>query len=245
MSLDPTPLSIRATDVTVDYEVRGDAKGGLRARLVDRSASRTTLVRAVRGVTFDVHEGEAVGLIGFNGSGKSTLLSALAGVLPVTSGEVLVADEPRLMGVGAALLAQASGYRNIRLGCLALGMTADEADDRIDELVGFTGLGEAIHRPLNTYSSGMRARVHFVLATAITPKILLIDEALAVGDRRFRATSRQRIEEIIAGAGTLLMVNHALPELRSYCTRALWLDEGLIRMDGPIDDVIEAYSTEG
>ncbi len=244
MSSDARPLSVRVTDVEIDYEVFGDSRAGLRSRFIDRTASRRSLVHAIRGVSFDVHEGEALGLIGFNGSGKSTLLSAIAGVLPVTSGEILVADEPKLMGVGSALVGQASGYRNIRLGCLALGMSADEADERMDDLVRSTKLGDAIHRPLNTYSSGMRARVHFVIATAITPKILLIDEALSVGDRRFRKSSRRRIEQIIEGAGTLLMVNHSLNELQSYCTRALWLDEGLIRMDGPIDDVIEAYSDE-
>ena len=244
--VDAPPLSIRVSDVHVDYQVFGDRRrAGLRGRFVDRNLAGTSVVHAVRGVSFDVASGEALGLVGLNGSGKSTLLAAIAGVLPATSGEILVADEPRLMGVGAALIPAATGYRNIRLGCLALGMTADEADERIDELVEFTELGDAIHRPLNTYSSGMRARVQFAIATAIEPKILLIDEALAVGDRRFRRRSRQRIEEIIASAGTLLMVNHALNELASFCTRGIWLDDGAVRMDGPIDEVIEAYSAEG
>lgn len=237
------PLSVSVRDVHVDYELFSDRRAGLRARFAERNASGRSVVHAVRGVSFDVAEGEALGLVGFNGSGKSTLLSAIAGVLPVTSGEVLVSDEPKLMGVGAALISSASGYRNIRLGCLALGMSADEADERIDELVAFTELGDAIHRPLNTYSSGMRARVHFVVATAVQPKILLIDEALAVGDRRFRDKSRRRIEEMIAGAGTLMMVNHSLGELSSFCTRGIWLDQGEARMDGPIADVIEAYSS--
>jgi teichoic acid transport system ATP-binding protein len=236
-------LSIRVIDVHVDYELFGDRRGGLRERFTKRNMSGRTVVRAVRGVSFDVCEGEAVGIVGFNGSGKSTLLSAIGGVLPVTSGEVLVADDPKLMGVNAALIPQSSGFRNLRLGCLALGLTNDEVDERIDDLVAFTELGDAIHRPLRTYSSGMRARVHFALATAVHPRILLIDEALAVGDRKFRAKSRTRIREIIEGAGTLLMVNHALAELASHCSRGLWLDEGRLLMDGPIDEVIAAYSS--
>ena len=236
------PLSIRVSDVHVDYEVFGDRRAGLRARLADRNVVGRSVVHAVRGVSFDVSEGETIGIVGLNGSGKSTLLAAIGGVLPVTAGEILVGDEPKLMGVGAALLPQISGYRNIRLGCLAVGMSADEVDDRIDDLVGFTELGDAIHRPLSTYSSGMRARVHFVVTTAQTPKILLIDEALAVGDQRFRAKSRARIEEIIAGAGTLLMVNHAATELAAFCSRGLWLNDGRIEMDGPIDEVLDAYS---
>jgi teichoic acid transport system ATP-binding protein len=245
MTVGDVPLSVRVSDVHIDYEVYGDRRAGLRKRFTDRAAADRSVVHAIRGVNLDVAEGEGVGLVGLNGSGKSTLLSAIAGVLPVTSGEILVSDEPKLMGVGAALIPSATGYRNIRIGCLALGMSADEADERIDELVEFTELGDAIHRPLRTYSSGMRARVHFVVATAIRPKILLIDEALAVGDRKFRARSRQRIEEIIAEAGTLLMVNHSLGELKSFCSRGIWLDEGRVVMDAPIGDVIDAYSEDG
>ena len=244
-SLEPgAPLSIRVDDLHVDYEVFGDRRAGLRARFAERNAAGRSAVHALRGVSFDVRAGETIGVVGFNGSGKSTLLSAVAGVLPATSGSILVADEPKLMGVGAALIPRTSGYRNIRLGCLALGMSLDEVDEIIDDLVDFTELGDAIHRPLNTYSSGMRARVYFVVATAITPKILLIDEALAVGDKRFRTKSRQRIEEIIDAAGTLMMVNHSANELKSFCGRGLWLDEGQIRMVGPIDDVLAAYGDE-
>lgn len=238
-------LALRVSDVHVEYEVFGDRSAGLRARLTQRNITGRSVVHAVRGVSFDVGEGEAVGIMGSNGSGKSTLLSAVAGVLPVTSGEILVSDEPKLMGVGAALISGASGYRNIRLGCLALGMSADEVDEQIDDLVAFTELGDAIHRPLSTYSSGMRARVHFVVATALTPRILLIDEALAVGDRRFRAKARERVQSIIDGAGTLLMVNHSLGELANYCERGIWLEQGEIRADGPIDEVIAAYSDDG
>ena len=108
-----------------------------------------------------------------------------------------MADEPKLLGVGATLLPAASGYRNIRLGCLALGMSAADVDDRVDEIVDFTELGDAIHRPLRTYSSGMRARLHFAIATSVRPRILLIDEALGVGDRRFRKKSAERIGELL------------------------------------------------
>ena len=145
------------------------------------------------------------------------------------------------MGVGSALIGEASGLRNIRLGCLALGMPKAEVEDRLDELVAFTELGDAIHRPLNTYSSGMRARVQFVVATAVSPRILLVDEALSVGDKDFRKKSRIRVEQIIDGAGTLFMVNHSLSELVNFCSRGIWLQEGKIMMDGEITDVISAY----
>jgi len=234
-------LAIKAKELHVDFEVFSDRRASLKSRLVDRSVDGRQVVRALRGVSFDVYEGESVGVIGLNGSGKSTLLSAVAGVLPLTRGELLVSEEPRLMGVGAALIAEASGLRNIRLGCLALGMTRQEVDEQLDVLVEFTELGDAIHRPLKTYSSGMRARIQFVVATAIEPRILLIDEALGVGDKDFREKSRQKVEEIIRSAGTLMMVNHSLAELRNFCQRGIWLADGQMVMEGPIGDVIEAY----
>ena len=236
-------LAVSVKEVDIDFEVFTDRRASLKARLLDRNASGKSVVKAVRDVSLDVHEGETVGVIGLNGSGKSTLLAAIAGVLPTTRGEILVSDEPRLMGVGSALIGEASGIRNIRLGCLALGMPKEEVEERLDELVAFTELGDAIHRPLNTYSSGMRARVQFVVATAVAPRILLIDEALSVGDREFRQKSRSRVEEIIDGAGTLFMVNHSLDELRNFCTRGIWLHEGQLKMDGPIADVIASYQS--
>lgn len=234
-------LAVRVRDVDIDYEVFSDRRAGLKTRLLERNATGKSVVNAISGVSFDVWEGETVGLIGLNGSGKSTLLSAIAGVLPTTRGEILVSDEPRLMGVGAALIGDASGLRNIRLGCLALGMPKAEVEDRIGELVAFTELGDAIYRPLKTYSSGMRARVLFVVATAVAPRILLIDEALSVGDKNFRNKSRARVEQIIDGAGTLFMVNHSLGELANFCSRGIWLQDGHLVMDGPITDVISAY----
>ena len=240
-----TPLAIRARDIHVDFEVYTDRRAGLKSRLVNRrDATGKTVVRAIQGIDLDIYEGDTVGVVGLNGSGKSTLLSAVAGVLPLSSGELLVADEPRLMGVGSALIAEASGRRNIRLGCLALGMAKDDVDSRIDEMIAFTELGEAIDRPLNTYSSGMRARIQFVVATAVSPRILLIDEALGVGDKDFRLKSRQRIEEIIASAGTLMMVNHSLGELKAFCSRGIWLADGRVKMDATIDEVIAAYEAE-
>lgn len=234
-------LAVSIKDVDIDFEVFTDRRASLKARLLDRNAAGKSVVRAVRGVSLDVCEGETIGVVGLNGSGKSTLLAAIAGVLPTTRGEILVSDEPRLMGVGAALIGEASGIRNIRLGCLALGMPKSEVEERLDELVAFTELGDAIHRSLNTYSSGMRARVQFVVATALAPKILLIDEALGVGDKDFRQKSRSRVEEIINGAGTLFMVNHSLDELTNFCSRGIWLQDGCLVMDGPIADVVSGY----
>lgn len=228
-------------DLVVDYEVFSERRAGLRQRLVTGKGSGRRLVHAVRGISFDVREGESVGVIGSNGSGKSTMLRTLAGLLEPTSGSVLVRSEPHLFGVGAILMPRATGIENIRLGCLAQGMTAGELTARIDQIVEFAGIGEAIDRPINTYSSGMRARLHFAISVATSPEILLIDEALSVGDKAFKEQSRERIEQIIERAGTVVLVSHSMQQIESMCARVIWLEKGVIRMDGAASDVIAVY----
>jgi len=239
-----TELSMRVTDLHIDFEVFSDRRAGLRQRLATKEGSGRRVINAVNGVSFETRRGEAIGVIGSNGSGKSTLLSALAGLIKPTSGEILVSCEPKLLGVGAVLLNGATGIRNIRLGCLALGMSSDELDDRVAEIVEFTGLGEAIDRPLKTYSAGMRARLLFSISVSIQPEILLIDEALAVGDRNFKNKARVKIESLLANAGTLFLVSHSMNEIERLCNRGLWLENGKILADGPIADVIAQYGDD-
>ena len=239
-----TELSVRVTDLHIEFEVFSDRRAGLRQRLATQEGSGRRVIEAVNGISFETRRGEAIGVIGSNGSGKSTLLSALAGLIKPTSGEILVSCEPKLLGVGAVLLNGATGIRNIRLGCLALGMSSDELDDRVAEIVEFTGLGEAIDRPLKTYSAGMRARLHFAISTAVQPEILLIDEALSVGDKEFRKKSRAKIESLLANAGTLFLVSHSTNEIQRLCTRGLWLEKGKILADGPVTDVVAEYGAD-
>jgi teichoic acid transport system ATP-binding protein len=235
-------LAISVRDLHVRYKVYAEraftmrrlVTGGFKGREVE-------VVHAVRGISLDVRIGEVVGVLGSNGSGKSTLLGAIAGLLPPAQGSVLVRSQAVLLGVNAALNSDLSGYRNIYLGCLAMGMSVGEIDARIHEVEEFSELGNALHRPLRTYSSGMRARLAFSIATLQRPDILLIDEALAVGDRTFRAKSLDRIRELQTEAGTVMMVTHNLNEIRSTCTRAVWLADGSVVEDGPVDDILRAY----
>lgn len=239
-----TETSIRVTDLHIEFEVFSDRRAGLRQRLATKEGSGRRVIKAVNGVSFETRRGEAIGVIGSNGSGKSTLLSALAGLIKPTSGKILVSCEPKLLGVGAVLLNGATGIRNIRLGCLALGMSSEELDSRVAEIVDFTGLGEAIDRPLKTYSTGMRARLHFAISTAVQPEILLVDEALSVGDKKFRKKSRAKIESLLANAGTLFLVSHSSNEVKRLCNRGLWLENGELLADGPIADVIAEYEAD-
>jgi teichoic acid transport system ATP-binding protein len=241
----PADATIVLDDVHVTYHVHSDTRPHLRDLLRgDTAATRERNIRrvqAVRGVSFTAHRGEAIGLIGRNGSGKSTLMRAMAGLLPVTSGKVFASSQPSLLGVGAALQGGMSGRRNVMLGGLALGLSKDEVEERFDEIVEFADLQEFIDLPLNTYSSGMKARLLFAISTAVRPEILLIDEALSVGDEEFKERSKERIRELLDGAGTVFIVSHSNSIIRKNCSRAVWLDKGVLQMDGTPDDVLDKY----
>ncbi|GAA1400064.1 ABC transporter ATP-binding protein [Catellatospora coxensis] len=236
-------------DVHIVYRVHGAAKdnsplGALR-RIASRGPSATVReVHAVKGVSFVAHEGEAVGLIGTNGSGKSTLLRAIAGLLPATKGAVYTKGQPSLLGVNAAMMADLSGERNVVLGCLAMGMPKGEVRTKTQEIIDFSGInerGDFSSLPMRTYSSGMGARLRFSIAAAKKHEVLLIDEALATGDAKFRKRSEDRVRELRAGAGTVFLVSHSLSSVRDTCERTIWLESGVIRMDGPTDEVLAAY----
>lgn len=240
-----TPVTVSVRDVHVRYKVYQDQQLTLKqlaARGFRQRAS--TVVRAVRGVSFDVREGEAIGILGTNGSGKSTLLRAIAGLQTPSDGSVLVRSRPRLLGVGATLKPSLSGRRNIVLGALAMGLRVSDLEQCVHDVLEFSELHDAIDRPLHTYSSGMRARLAFGIATLNAPEIMLIDEALAVGDRMFRTKSLDRLATIRETAGTIVMVTHNLNEISQTCTRAVWLDEGAVVMEGPAADVIAAYTND-
>lgn len=239
---DDAELTVSVRGLEVTYRVYEEQRLSIR-QLVGRGFRnrRSIEVRAVRGVDLDVRRGDAVGLIGPNGSGKSTLLRAIAGLQSKTAGSVMVRGEPHLLGVHAALKPRLSGYRNVLLGGLAMGLTMGEINDRIDDVIDFSGLGDAIGRPMDTYSSGMRARLAFSIATLRVPDILLIDEALAVGDREFRERSLERINQIRDEAQSVMMVTHNLSEIRATCNRAIWLQDGSIVEAGSVDDVLGRY----
>ncbi|MET9540454.1 ABC transporter ATP-binding protein [Streptomyces sp. NPDC006553] len=238
--------------VHITYTVNGGGAGGRGAataalsRMLRRGERRPTVrrVHAVKGVSFVAYRGEAIGLIGSNGSGKSTLLKAIAGLQPVERGQVYTDGQPSLLGVNAALMNDLTGERNVILGGLAMGMSRTEVRERYDEIVDFSGINEkddAISRPMGTYSSGMGARLRFSIAAAKSHDVLLIDEALSTGDARFRRRSQRRIEELRAEAGTVFLVSHSNATITETCERALWLEAGTLRMDGPAKEVVAAY----
>lgn len=220
---------------------RGGAPAALRRMLLREQTPGQASVHAVRGVSFTTYRGEAIGIIGPNGSGKSTLLRAIAGLMAPSRGAVWTRGQASLLGVSAAMMGKMSGEQNIVLGCLALGMTPEEIDAEYDAICEFAGIGEFVHLPINTYSSGMGSRLRFAIAAARAPDILLIDEALATGDAQFRRRSEQRIRELREQAGTVFLVSHGLGIIRDSCNRTIWLENGKIVLDGETDAVVDAY----
>ena len=162
-------------------------------------------------------------------------------MLPPNQGAVYADGQPTMLGVSSALMQALSGLRNVELGLLALGLTPAEVRERIPSVVEFSGIGSAIHMPMNTYSSGMSARLKFAIASAVTHEILLIDEALSTGDGEFVKRSSQRIQQLRDDADTIFLVSHSMGAIRSACNRVLWLDQGQIIADGHPDDIIPEY----
>ncbi len=242
---DRTSPAVVVRDVQLTYRAYEDVKPTFRKVLARRFKPRAyRAVEAVRGVSLEAHPGEAIAIVGRNGSGKSTLLRTIAGLLPATSGAVYARSTPVLLGVGAALQPELSGRRNIVLGGTALGLSRRELEARADDIIDFAELRDFIDLPLRAYSSGMKARLHFAIATNVAPEVLLVDESLAVGDASFKRKSEARIRELLAAAGVVFVVSHSTGVLERVCTRALWMDAGRIVMDGPVDEVLQSYEDE-
>jgi lipopolysaccharide transport system ATP-binding protein len=197
---------------------------------------------ALNDVSFELERGEVLGLIGSNGSGKSTTLALIAGVLKAQAGAVEVRGRVcPLLELGAGFHPELTGRENIVLNGVLLGLTRREILAKMDEIVSFSELDQFLDQPLRTYSSGMMARLGFSVAAHLDPEILLIDEVLAVGDLRFQAKCREKLEEFKGRQVTIALVSHSLGEVRGFCERVIWLKDGKIVADGEPGSVITGY----
>lgn len=247
MSTDTIAPSVVVDQASMTYRVRSaDAvhtTGGLGGRLRAARGVRTAEVQALQPMSFVVERGESVGVIGTNGSGKSTLMKLITGQMRPTTGHVYATTTPVMLGVNAALVRQVSGEDNIRLGCLAMGMTRSEAEAKRDAVVELSGLDErALQLPLKAYSSGMASRLQFAIATSVDPDILVIDEALNTGDAQFRERTRRRLDELREKAGCVFLVSHSLSTIKEMCQRVIWIERGVLIMDGSPERVTRGYN---
>ena len=197
---------------------------------------------ALRNVSLRVHEGETIGVIGRNGAGKSTLLKVISRVLIPTEGRVrLNGRVSPLIELGAGFHPELTGMENIFLNATLLGHSRKEIEDRLDEIISFAELDAFIYSPIRTYSSGMVARLGFSISTSWKPDILIIDEVLSVGDESFRQKSGQRMQKFREeGTGTLL-VSHNLGTIEKLCTKVIWLDNGKVKVEGDVKEVVNDY----
>jgi len=200
---------------------------------------------AVKDVSFQVKRGEAWGLVGTNGSGKSTMLKAISGILKPYKGSISVnGTVAPLIELGAGFDAEMTGRENIFLNGCVLGHSEQFMKEHFEEIVDFAEIRNFLDSPLKNYSSGMKARLGFAIATMVKPEILIVDEILAVGDYKFRQKCEKRMNEMLDGGTTLLYVSHNIDEVRRLCDHVLWIEKGVARMQGEVNEVCDAYMKE-
>jgi ABC-type polysaccharide/polyol phosphate transport system ATPase subunit len=236
--------AIRFEDVFLRYRVPTERIRSFKEYVI-RKLKRSIRYQdreALKGVTLSIGAGETVGIIGPNGAGKSTLLQLIARVIDPSAGRVVVhGSTAPLLELGLGLQGELTGRENIVLQGALLGYSRRRMRERQAEIIEWSELGAFIDAPLRTYSTGMAARLAFAVATDVHPDILLVDEALAVGDERFQAKCKERIDVIRRDGKTVLLVSHSLVQVRENCRRAIWLHEGLVVADGEPGSVTDAY----
>lgn len=236
---------IEVSDVTMRFHMNND-------KILSLKEFVTTALRgkleyndftALEDVSFRVNKGETLGLVGRNGAGKSTLLKVISGILKPAEGSVATrGNVVPMLELGSGFDFDLTGEENIFLNGAILGYSEEFLNDKYEEIVAFSELGEFIHSPIRNYSSGMLARLAFSVATVVKPDILIVDEILSVGDAQFQEKSKARMLELMGGGTTVLFVSHSIEQIREMCNRVLWLEQGRVRMIGKAGEVCDAYA---
>ena len=228
--------------VTKRYAYRGAAAVRIRKFLGMGGQLEAPGFLALRGVDLEVRPGERVGIVGRNGAGKTTLLKLIAGRSAITSGDLHVdGDVHALMELGVGFHPEFSGRVNITSGLVHLGLSGEELEEAVADVVDFVELGDHLDQPLRTYSRGMKTRLMFAAATVLRPDVLLIDEVLGAGDPYFTAKAADRVKDLVAEGCTLLLVSHSPQQMLQFCERVVWMHEGRIVQDGDAVEVLNAY----
>ena len=233
--------AIEVKDLKVRYRCLN--KISIKKSLFHMKKSNTEVFEALHGVSFNVKQGEIVGIIGKNGSGKSTMLRAIGGIFSADEGSIdLHAHSISLLSIGVGFQRKLTGRENILLSGMVLGFEEDYIRERMDEIIEFSELGDFIDRPVKTYSSGMYSKLAFAITAILETEIMLIDEVLSVGDAKFKKKSFKKMKSLISDENrTVLIVSHSIETLQKLCTRVIWLHDGNLKMDGAPDEVLTAY----
>ncbi len=236
---------IEVNDVYKTFNVYYDRTNTIKEKILFFKNSKKEKREILKGVTLKIKKGEVVGLIGVNGSGKSTLLKLMTKIIYPNKGTVTTKGKlTSLLELGAGFHPDFSGRENIYFNASIFGLTKKEIDKRLEKIIEFSELREFIDNPVRTYSSGMYMRLAFSVAINVDAEILLIDEILSVGDEHFQEKCFKKLEELKSQGKTIVFVTHGMGSVKRFCTRAVWLHEGRIKMDGNVDKVIESYVNE-
>jgi ABC-2 type transport system ATP-binding protein/lipopolysaccharide transport system ATP-binding protein len=245
--------SINLRNVSVEFPIyqmgarslkKALISGGTRGNLAHDAHDRV-MVRALHDITFDITNGERLGLIGANGAGKTTLLKVLAGIYKPTQGRIHISGQTTaLINSSVGLNQDATGRENIILRGLYMDIHPRDMRERIDQVAEFTELGAYLDMPVRTYSAGMMVRLAFAVSTCIRPEILILDEWLAAGDAQFLAKAQRRMEEFVEHSSILVLASHSFELIEQWCRIAVYLKEGVVRAIGPVEDVVARYKEE-
>lgn len=233
--------AITVKDLHISYRT---LKGfSIKKSLLKLKMSKAEIFEAVKGVSFQVEKGKILGIIGKNGSGKSTLLRSIAGIFSADSGTIdLHGNSVSLLSIGVGFQNKLSGYENIFLSGMLLGFSEQQIKEKINDIIGFSELGNFIYKPVSTYSSGMYSKLAFSITAILETDIMLIDEVFSVGDVKFKQKSYNKMKELISDENrTVLIVSHSLGTLKELCNEVLWLHDGKIKQIGDPEEVITAY----
>jgi ABC-2 type transport system ATP-binding protein len=252
VSSDVCHVSITTKDACVDFPIFDAKSRSLKKTVLGMvggniaSDSKVPIIEALRDVTLNLQHGDRVGLVGHNGAGKSTLLRLLSGIYEPTRGTAEIRGRVApVFDLGVGMDPEISGYENILIRGLFLGMSRKQMQDRVDDIAEFTELGDFLSLPLRTYSTGMRIRLALGVVTSIDPEILLLDEGIGAVDAAFMERARDRLADLVRRAGLLVFASHSEEFLRQLCDTALWLEHGRVRAHGELDDILRLYGGHG
>ncbi|WP_338470691.1 teichoic acids export ABC transporter ATP-binding subunit TagH [Niallia sp. XMNu-256] len=231
--------SVILKNVSKQYKIYNGNKEKLLDLILPKSYGQDFF--ALQNVSFEAEKGDVVGFIGVNGSGKSTLSNIIAGIVPPTTGTMEVHGKPALIAVNAGLNNQLTGRENIELKCLMLGFSKAQIKELEPEIIDFADIGIFIDQPVKSYSSGMKSRLGFAISVTVDPDILVIDEALSVGDQTFADKCLDKMNEFKQRGKTIFFISHSIGQMKKFCEKALWLEYGEVKDYGLITDVMPKY----